>query len=769
MNRTSTSRPVAQLLRGAFAFSALWLLFIVFSLPSATAGLATHDFDSRDVIGAIVERLEAGRTSIEQKLTRLGFGDLVEEAQRGAGGAYSPHGFSGRTLIEYVYNRAEANQSGEGERFLALLRNDEAQRSAQIATDPKLSFLAHYSDAELAKTFDFKPVSPDFAKGAKKPLSPAVVEAIGVLSDHLADKGIGRAKHHFLRNFEKKGFNAETIDRILLSARSPQDAIQKFFEAGTPPPTAREASLKLLAEFSRGSSTFAIDPEVLRVAQRLNLEIPEEVERYQVHADGLQSRAVQEAEVTRASRDATKSSQRPSRDDVIAGMQRPPEGPSVPPAPGSDPLGGGRDGGGSKSPSSGGERFVAEQPGNSRTFSPSHRQAALRSYDSYVKRTFEPRSGSPGPSAPGSGAPVSRTYRVAIGSPRAARGVAAGAQVTSQVQGKPSEAYWLPFAKDERFGRLLVKISSDAADHENERVIASRLLFTDSVHSALSVLRDDFGQEAGLRDGEILVLMSMDPESPILESDYGEKLHRLEQTQSELQQLVPHLFAALFLTAEETERADQLVREAEALNKAIPRPIVIHPALHGRELAWSIARTDFWFNNLDELESEAMRINGGIPMPGGYKELIAGGEAQTWQFYERDAVITTQVAAGIESFVLQTDTGTRDARYSVSLFSTGDPAFSDWETDTIPGESEFYRVSGMEEAIQPMLDSLARYHPDFWRLNDFYESLSLLRWLERNDAQVTIVDIDGTEPNLPTPDRIDTDHVSPKVGRDPQG
>src|SRR5204863_714861 len=67
---------------------------------------------------------------------------------------------------------------------------------------------------------------------------------------------------------------------------------------------------------------------------------------------------------------------------------------------------------------------------------------------------------------------------------------------------------------------------------------------------------------------------------------------------------------------------EQVVRDYLDLRRraqALPRGIVMHPALSGRELAWSVARVDFWFNQLDLIGKEAAAINGGAAMPTQFK------------------------------------------------------------------------------------------------------------------------------------------------------
>ncbi len=692
--------------------------------------------DSRHVISTMADALAAGRISVEEQLKRLGFGKVVAEANKGVGGIHNYAGFSSRTLLEYAYRSAESGTAGDGNRFLAVLRADAAKRSAGIATDPQISFLSSYSQADLKQPFNFSPVDSSDRSLRAKQITPTVDKAIVILSDHLSDQGIGRARVHILRHFQKPGFTSETFEKILLESASIKEALIKSYNAGLPPPTAQKASVNLLKEFSSRSGSLAIDPAVLDVAAKLQEEVPAEVERYIAHGEEIPSRVAQQREILRSD-NAKFQSPGAKHKEFIANLQRPSEDPFFPPE--ATTSGGGGGGGGG---------------GNSAS-----KAKAASNYNSYMRRSFESPSGSPPRARPsGRPAPIPRSYRVATLSPRAARGVAAGGAVESRVQGRLEEVYWFPLARDDRFGRLIVKIQHSGTS----RVVASRVLFADSFFSALSVLSDDYGDQEMFREGEILVVMSMDPESAIVEQDYSNELSRIEAIESEMHAVVASKSEEDIGPREQNELL-RLLMEGQRLAAQLPRGIVIHPALHGRELAWSVARTDFWFNDIRGLETEAKKINGGKPMPIHFKQIIEKGGARTWQFYERDAVIeTTSSDSGPEHLIVKTDQGDTTGRFAVSMFAIselGPPG-----AEAIPGESGVHRLPRLEKEVQPLLDWLSTNHPDFWRLNNFSEALVLLRWVQTSGAKVKVVDMDGDRPRLPTPDRIDLHDVSPKAG-----
>ena len=176
------------------ALGAWFLALLLLSssgIVQSESSLSPQYVDARQAVDQIVASLGAGHASTADKLRRLGFGNILAEVSEGAGAGYSRADFSARTLIEYVYNRAEASKPGEGKRLLALLRSDEAKGSASIVTDERLAFLSGYSKADLARPFVFKPLDA-VGSTPKEPMPQAVSDAITVLSEHLADRGVGQ-------------------------------------------------------------------------------------------------------------------------------------------------------------------------------------------------------------------------------------------------------------------------------------------------------------------------------------------------------------------------------------------------------------------------------------------------------------------------------------------------------------------------------------------------------------------------------------------------
>ena len=125
---------------------------------------------------------------------------------------------------------------------------------------------------------------------------------------------------------------------------------------------------------------------------------------------------------------------------------------------------------------------------------------------------------------PGSNAGTPRLYRTAIRSaPRRGRGVSAGGHAQSNIKITPVRAIWLSNRKDDRFGRLFVEFGDTSG--KAGTIGASRVLFADSFYAATSVTWGKDDSNVRYNDGEILILMSMDPASTVtanIEDEYIE-------------------------------------------------------------------------------------------------------------------------------------------------------------------------------------------------------------------------------------------------------
>lgn len=251
-----------------------------------------------------------------------------------------------------------------------------------------------------------------------------------------------------------------------------------------------------------------------------------------------------------------------------------------------------------------------------------------------------------------------------------------------------------------------------------------------------------FGTTA-FREGEIFVVMSMDPFDQVDRAGWERFEKEAARFEASLERISKDDFKALMGLLEEKNKLEEQARRLST-----KRRIVNHPSLFGRELAWSVARVDFWFNNREGLSKEAALINGGSAMPSEFMQ-IPIDKAETWQFYERDGSIRIANGSGkIGKLIVQSDkAGDAAARshYAVSMFVFDKDSELTGEGKSLPE---------LEKQLQPMLDWLAVNHHDFIRLNDFSESLMLLRWLKANSIAPMIVDFQGEPPEIATPDQV---------------
>lgn len=349
----------------------------------------------------------------------------------------------------------------------------------------------------------------------------------------------------------------------------------------------------------------------------------------------------------------------------------------------------------------------------------------------------------PGPARPSfrievpTAAPTPRLYSRAIVSARAARGIAMGGKVSSGISARPVQAFWVANREDDRFGRLFVTFPRPGGGPPV--VAASRVLFADSFYAARSILWDAHDHEATFVDGEILVLMSMDPDGPLAQEARDWLAPRLARIRAE---------AALARTEEEKAEVEKHLRALVEERQSLPRSIVLHPSIVGRELGWSAARVDFWFNQLPLLSNEAAAMNGGRPIPPALLALPIH-QAQTWQFYEKDSTVQLGEAERSVQRLLVSSKTERDttasarSHFRVTLFRL--PERNDVSAESIPE---------LERGVQPLLDWLATNHHDFMRLNDLSEAFTILRWLAPARIPITILDLDGDSKRIATPDRV---------------
>lgn len=765
----------------------LLLCLVAVGMPpirEAFAQSAPVEVDAKVAVRKLAEALTTSRNNTYAQLSRIGFGDEVNRLQ--SPGASQLHSFSSLSIIEGLYQRAAAN--GDGDRLLAVLHQHAAAHSAQMAIDPDFAHLRRFAvdDLDLKKRpIQFAP--PEALSAVRPPLPPAAEQAIVKLSQHYGGRGLAQARLVILQNFKKEGFDKAVFEKALRDSSSPEDAIRRILHAGTPPPSETVALRTLLKEAAAASAALSIDSDAYAIMEELSDEIPKDYQQYAQAEEQFPSRQKQKAETGTASA----AERRTTTGTLLAKLDRgadngsgaadwrpsddpPPSGPSTP---------GGSPGGGKPNGSA-----------DPRPRGTTEANTGTRSYESYVSETFGPRE----PTHPGAGKPsrtsfTPRTYRVARISARAGRGISAGGTVTTDIPNKPETAVWLSNKNDDRFGRLFVTFRSTPGSPPV--VAASRVLFTDSFRAAESVLWGASSKLAEFRDGEILVLMSMDPKSEIsknaakmgnaaerelLNAAFGklkpDELRRLKtledkfspeqmdgaSTQKKLELLASYLeFEELMSGA--FDRLDPAIKkkaEDEIKRWRARRGVVLHPALHGRELSWSAVRIDFWFNQLDELGEEAEKMTGRRPSQVLNPNLLKG--MATWQYYERDSLVSLRDSQRkardlVVSSLKEEQPGSRRkmaetaerSHFAIAMFS-GNPG-----AERMPVEDGLYRRPDVEEKLQPLLDWAAVNHHDYMRLNDFSEAFSLLRWIRSAGVGLTVIDLAGDRATLPTPDAVD--------------
>jgi hypothetical protein len=425
---------------------------------------------------AIDQSLAQGVLSANQTLSRLG-ADVQQALADAQNKTDFDYQFSARTNVRMLYQRAELQKPGQGNLFLSRLRNSLAKTSAAIAEDPRLKYLERI-DANPEQPIVFASIDKITPEIRKTPLPPEVDAAVDVLSEHVASTGIGNARRIFLRNLNLNGSAAaesqpnlnglaaaesqnvgtnealRKMDSIISSSKSRRLAIGAIVGAHTPPPSVQFAMRRVIADFAALSGAFAVDPAVARVISGLSVELTA-TEKGLVESESASSTA--DAESAELARHRARS---PSGIDTVSSFARAIENT------GDDASAG-----------------VLSFP----EWQVPEEQRLAKMHEGYIQRSFEKRTadattaqsppptsppandgigntanGSPTPGNGGGGSftsPVPRKYSDAIKSPRAARGIAIGAEMKNAVDRRPLKAFWVSDPANDRFGRFVVSFA----------------------------------------------------------------------------------------------------------------------------------------------------------------------------------------------------------------------------------------------------------------------------------------------------------------------
>lgn len=632
--------------------------------------------------------------------------------------------FSARTQVEALYQLGEAQKPGEGRRFLAKAASALGRDSAALSVDPTLTVLkGEFTDANLKQSLSFASPTSVNPSAMDRPIPQNLLNAIDLISE--ASDGPNR--FHSVLQISRETLNLgqpprdrKAVEAAIRRNTTSRDVIVELMtRVHAPPPTVERAAQKMVLEIARGSAALEIDPRFADVIEELAREpIPEQLQRVSDLENDLPSRRTQQS-VLGLPRHSSATEARVAASQVASALVE----------------------GGIEATQS------AMAPG------PDGRPQSYRDnrtrHASYSADSLAPRGRSQGAGN------VSRKYRSAIRSPRAARGVAVGADVKYPWR-SPKSAIWVESTEDPNFGRFLIVFPSGIWG--TERLFASQPLYSDSVAAAISTILGNHEGEAEFRDGEITILMSMVPSKPtasevqaaigIFKDSFPDEAAIAEVYLTE-GGTAANRALAIFPTVD-IDMVEEIVGIAQQIiaGSGSPNGVVVHPAVAGYQLSWAAARTDFWFGDSEKLMAE---INEVQPLKSAERRL---GErfptnANTWQFYERDSEISLISAIEGEDWgqiqVLSksehdTSSDETDSHFSVTLFSYAENRPSSGAEEVEPG---VWRLINEEKRAEPLLNFLFTTHPDFLRLNHYSEALSIVRWLDSNDVGLTTLDASG--------------------------
>lgn len=683
--------------------------------------------DARTVIADVSNSLMSAHGETETALRKAGLGIVVDDIKRLDG--QQLHDIEARSLVKEVYRRAEAHTPGQGDRVLAHLYKTAASTFPAVAEDPAFRPLRESAASLSAESLD--PTSFRFASASdasKIKIPPHIDVAIKELSYVYSKGNIPEFTQIMQRAFPKAN-----IPDLVARNSDVKGVMRDAFNNATPPPTLEARARVMIAETGRfpaatESANFARALAKIDAAET-GFRGSEDAlhKKLAAEQDALASRQAQSAQaksigapgsVEISGKSAVKSLLHP---DAVPPAQQRVSGVALQKSAQlyanylATSFDGYRAAGGGGTASGGGNGSLKAK-GN-RSYSTTRPSLATR------------------PGGVSAAPRVSPTYGRAIRSARAARGIAAGAEITPPNGVQLTNIGWIPNPDDDRFGRIVIEAISAG---DRSILYMSRTLFTDSFDAASDILWGGHYGPMGFKEGNIFVVMSMDPFSqpdPNAAREIEDKVNKLR-------------LRALMIGEDDLIAQGDMMSEIQDVQKLagkLPRAIVFHPALYGRELAWTTARVDFWFNDREGLSQEASAMNGGISMPEPYHD-IEISKADTWQFYERPATIRlSQNDNGLGRVSVVSSGSSERSRFGVSMF-----VFSDAFGEYPDGK----RLPKLENELQPMLDWLALNHHDFIRLNDFSEAFALLRWANKNGAAPIVLDANGEAPLIATPDRV---------------
>lgn len=780
----------------ALIASAMLVLSLSWSGAVAAQAPVIEDIDAARALEMIGETFARAQQNTLLQLAAVGISPGPGETQ--AGGAPTPLGaLSPIALLESLYARAEAAVAGEGRRFLAALIRNASRSSAALAVDPELAWARAYRSEELDLTSrPIRLAAIDAGIVERHALPRQLRPAVRKLAEIYAGPGLADSRGLLLRHLRRAGFNAREYERVLAGSRNARQAVEALLARGTPPPKPQEALRDIFIDTMAASAAMSMAPDIWRLVDTLSRGLPPPLTEYERVEDRLPSRILQ----MHAAQAAGKPGQAAR------------SGAFVP-----DPT----------------ELKVAKD-----RFEDWQRDRPTKRAEQQVvqaKLAIE--------------RDVQRRARVKA-MERANRPKRNSIWLTAQHQGQPPQppltALWAANRSDDRFGRLFVLIPKDEATATGtarlpateRHWVVTRTMFADSFFAAADLVAAQPAVTAGQGPAK-QPLLTIDRRGLRYLALHGATqlsdpaLNRLLHGHSSVYlPAVKALRSQIDSAAARPEMADELwppqfdvtqpnpslhehisqamlqrrlIRLPQTL-KAIPElslDLVVHPALVGREVAWSAARAEFWLWRSQALLAEAALQNrdpmSAIPaMADAAKldQLPPADQPASWGLYDRDYVLqwaaptvdagglgllevkrlaeapapralgevsaTPQLAPGVSQ---ATATGAASAWRLLAL-APMDLSHPNTVTDFhrrqgLPDE----RLSAQEQAGLPLLQWLGRHHHDFMRLTDLADAHALLHWLRAAAVPVRALDLDGQGTAIATPDRFQFGpYAGPRAG-----
>ena len=797
---------VAGRLARALSASAMLVLSLSWSGSAAAQAPAIEDIDAARALDMISETFARARQNTLSQLAALGVSPYLGEtravgtkatvghAATQTADAAAPLGaLSPIALLESLYARAEAAVAGEGRRFLAALIQHASRGSAALAVDPELAWARAYPSAALnllRRPIRFAAIDADIAERHALPrqLRPAARK----LAEIYAGPGLADSRGLLLRHLRRAGFNAREFERVLAGSRNARQAVEALLAHGTPPPKPQEALRDIFIDTMAASAALSMAPDIWRLVDSLSRGLPPPLTEY-VRVEGRLASRILQMHAVQAAGKSTQAAR---------------SGPFTP-----DPA----------------ELEVAKD-----RFEDWQRDRPTRRAEQQVVQAKQDIERD-----------VQRRVRIKA-MERNARPKRNSIWLTAKRQGQPPQpplaALWAANRSDDRFGRLFVLIAKDEATAgipaPERQWVVTRTMFADSFFAAADLVFAQPAITAGQSPAEQPLLtidrrglrylalhgatQFSDPAlRGLLQGRSSVYLPALQALRSQIDaaaarpEMADDLWPPHFNVTQDNLGLHQhlsqamlqrrLIRFPQTM-KAIPElslDLVVHPALVGREVAWSAARAEFWLWRSQALLAEAALQSTGpmsaipaIAEAAKLDQLPPADQPASWGLYDRDYVLQwaspTADTGGLGLLEVKRLDEAPAPRALGEVSATPQPApgarqghttgaASAWQLHALApidlnnpnSVTDFHsqqglpdqRLNAQEQAGLPLLQWLGQHHHDFMRLTDLADAHSLLQWLRAAAVRVRALDLDGPGTAIATPERFQFGpHAGPRTG-----